>query len=106
MDPATKEKFVKNTENYLHPMWGFRDGYLDNLDDFGYSHNDITLRKRNLPQNIYRAVMTDKKIFVIDNNIVFKKERYFTKHYAQDGARASYVLTSDPGGYKIYKVTT
>ncbi len=105
LDPATKEKFVKNTENYEHPMWGFRDGYLDNVDDFGYFHNEQTLRRRNMPQNIYRAVLDTKKTFVIDNNIVFKKERFFSTHYTQDGSHVTYAPESEPSGYKIYKVS-
>lgn len=105
LDPATKEKFIKNTENYEHPMWGFRDGYLDNVDDFGYFHNEQTLRRRNMPQNIYRAVLDTKKTFVIDNNIVFKKERFFSAHYTQDGSHVTYAPESEPSGYKIYKVS-
>ena len=105
LDPATKEKFIKNTENYEHPMWGFRDGYLDNVDDFGYFHNEQTLRRRNMPQNIYRAVLDTKKTFVIDNNIVFKKERFFSAHYTQDGSRVICTPESESSGYKIYKVS-
>ena len=105
LDPATKDKFIKNTENYEHPMWGFRDGYLDNVDDFGYFHNEQTLRRRNMPQNIYRAVLDTKKTFVIDNNIVFKKERFFSAHYTQDGSHVTYAPESEPSGYKIYKVS-
>ena len=105
LDPATKDKFIKNTENYEHPMWGFRDGYLDNVDDFGYFHNEQTLRRRNMPQNIYRTVLDTKKTFVIDNNIVFKKERFFSAHYTQDGSRVIYTPESEPSGYKIYKVS-
>lgn len=106
MDPDTKESFIQNTENYLHPMWGFREGYLDNLDDFGYFHNEDTLRRRNLPDNIYETALSKKKIYVIDNNVVFKKEKYFTQHYADQNRRAYYNLISEPSGYKIYKVTT
>ena len=106
MDPYTKSTFLRNTENYLHPMWGFRDGYLDNLDDFGYFHNTEMLRRRNLPENIYEAALSKKKIYVIDNNVVFKKEKYFSQHYAPEGKRAYYELVSEPRGYKIYKVTT
>ena len=105
LDPATKDKFIKNTENYEHPMWGFRDGYLDNVDDFGYFHNEQTLRRRNMPQNIYRTVLDTKKTFVIDNNIVFKKERFFSAHYTQDGSHVTYAPESEPSGYKIYKVS-
>ncbi len=106
MDPDTKDSFIRNTENYEHPMWGFRAGYLDNLDDFGYFHNEETLRRRNLPENIYETALSKKKIYVIDNNIIFKKEQYFTQHYAAEGSRAYYDLISEPSGYKIYKVKT
>lgn len=105
MDPATKAKFIKNTENYQHPMWGFRDEYLDNVDDFGFFHNELTMRRRNMPQNIYHAVLTNKKVFVIDNNIVFKKEKYFTNHYSLSKSRVFYEPVAEPSGYKIYKVS-
>ena len=104
MDPDTKEDFIKTTTNYIHPMWGFDDSYLSNLDDFGYFHNEQILRKRNLSDNIYQALLSKKKIYVIDNNIVFKKEKYFSEHYTQNNARAYYELVSEPQGYKIYKV--
>ena len=105
MDPVTKESFVQGTENYLHPMWGFRDDYLSNLDDFGFFHNEETLRRRKLPENIYEAALSNKKIYVIDNNVVFKKEKYFTRHYASPNGQAYYEPVSEPRGYKIYKVT-
>ena len=73
IDPDTKEDFIKYTENYIHPMWGFRDDYLSNLDDFGFYHNEQIMRRRNYPENIYEALLTKKKIYIIDNNIVFKK---------------------------------
>ena len=104
MDPPTMKTFVKSTENYLHPMWGFREGYLDNLDDFGFFHNNELLRRRNLSENIYEAALSKKKIYVIDNNVVFKKEKYFTSHYAADGKRVFYDPVCEPGGYKVYKV--
>ncbi len=104
IDPDTKEDFIKYTENYLHPMWGFRDDYLSNLDDFGFYHNEQTMRRRNYPENIYEALITKKKIYVIDNNIVIKKERYFSEHYTENNARAFYELDSEPDGYRIYKI--
>lgn len=104
MDPPTKRTFDRSTENYLHPMWGFREEYLDNLDDFGFLHNDEVLRRRNLPENIYEAAVSKKKIYVIDNNVVFKKEKYFTAHYAPEGKTAFYNALSEPGGYHIYKI--
>ena len=104
MDPVTMESFVENTENYVHPMWGFREDYLDNLDGFGYFHRDATLRRRHLPENIYEAVLSNRKVYVIDNNIVFKKEKYFSEHYTPDGKRAAYDMVSEPNGYCIYQV--
>ena len=106
MDPQTKESFIKTTENYLHPMWGFKEDYLSNLDDFGYLHNDEALRRR-FPQNqnIYHNVLTGRKVFVIDNGVTFRKERYFTKHYSSDGKRAEYEPAPSPNGFSIYKVT-
>ena len=106
IDPDTKEDFIKYTENYLHPMWGFREDYLSNLDDFGFYHNEQTMRRRNYPENIYEALITKKKIYVIDNNIVIKKERYFSEHYAENNARAFYELVSEPDGYRIYRVVS
>ncbi len=106
MDPVTKKSFITGTTNYLHPMWGFVEGYLDNLDDFGIFHNTETMRRRNLPENIYEAVVTKKKLYVIDNSVVFKKEKYFTAHYCEKGRQAVYEPVSEPNGYKIYKVQT
>ena len=104
IDPDTKEDFIKLTENYLHPMWGFREDYLSNLDGFGFYHNEQTMRRRNYPENIYEALITKKKIYVIDNNIVIKKERYFSEHYTENNAKAFYELDSEPDGYRIYKI--
>ena len=87
-------------------MWGFKEDYLSNLDDFGYLHNDEALRRR-FPQNqnIYHNVLTGRKVFVIDNGVTFRKERYFTKHYSSDGKRAEYEPAPSPNGFSIYKVT-
>ena len=105
IDPVTKADFIQSTENYIHPMWGFRSEYLDNLDDFGYFHNEELLRRRNFPDNIYEAIVSKHKVYVIDNNIVMKKEKYFSEHYAKENGRAVYELESEPRGYKIYSVT-
>ena len=106
MDPVTKKNFITGTTNYIHPMWGFREDYLDNLDDFGFFHNTEIMRRRNLPENIYEAVVTKKKVYVIDNSVVFKKEKYFSAHYCEEGKQAFYEPVSEPSGYKIYKVQT
>ena len=62
------------------------------------------MRRRNCPENIYEALITKKKIYVIDNNIVIKKERYFSEHYTENNARAFYERDSEPDGYRIYKI--
>lgn len=104
MDPPSSEEFLKTTENYVHPLWGFRNGYLENLDNFGYFHNTEMLRKRNLPENIYEAVLKGRKVYVIDKNIVFKKEKYFTVNYAEPHKHVAYQQRNELDGYKIYSV--
>ncbi len=104
MDSQSQKEFVKYTENYLHPLWGFREGYLENLDSFGYFHNSELLRKRNLPENIYEAVLKNRKIQVIDKNITFKKEKYFSINYVQPPQTAVYSQVDDIDGYKLYEV--
>ena len=104
IDTATEKDFVQYTENYLHPMWGFRNEYLENLDSFGYFHNSDMLRRRYLPENIYEAVMTNRKIYVIDKNIVFRKENYLTENYADPNSYVSYEQANELDGYKIYEV--
>ena len=105
LDPNTSNEYMKYTENYIHPLWGFRQGFLENVDGFGYFHNSDELRKRNMSENIYEAVLTYNKIYVIDKNITFKKERYFTLKYAENGKTVSYNQISEIDGYKIYTVT-
>lgn len=104
MDIQTQNEFVRYTENYLHPLWGFRDGYLENLDSFGYFHNYELLRKRNLPDNIYEAVLKNRKIQVIDKNITFKKEKYFSINYVPEPQKAVYNQVDELDGYKFYEV--
>ena len=104
MDVQTQNEFVRYTENYLHPLWGFRDGYLENLDSFGYFHNYELLRKRNLPDNIYEAVLKNRKIQVIDKNITFKKEKYFSINYVPEPQKAVYNQVDELDGYKFYEV--
>lgn len=104
MDTQTQKEFVKYTENYLHPLWGFRDGYLENLDSFGYFHNHDLMRKRNLPDNIYEAVLKNRKIQVIDKYITFKKEKYFTINYVEQPQSAIYNQIDAVDDYKLYEV--
>ncbi len=104
MDTQTQKEFVQYTENYLHPLWGFRDGYLENLDSFGYFHNYDLMRKRNLPDNIYEAVLKNRKIQVIDKYITFKKEKYFTINYVEQPQSAIYNQVDAVDDYKLYEV--
>lgn len=104
LDPVTANEYMKYTENYLHPLWGFREGALDNIDGFGYFHNDELLRKRNLSENIYEAVLSNNKIYIIDKNITFRKERYLTQNYAEEDMFAVYEQVNELDGYKIYEV--
>ncbi len=104
MDTQSQKEFLKYTENYLHPLWGFRDEYLENLDSFGYFHNYELMRKRNLPDNIYEAVLKNRKIQVIDKNITFKKEKYFTINYVQPPQSAIYNQVGEFDDYKFYEV--
>ena len=104
MDTASKDKFDRYTENYLHPMWGFRPGYLENLDSFGYHHNYELLRKRNLSYNIYEALLTNRKIYVVDEYITFKKEKYFNINYGKKYENIYYQLVKELDNYKIYEV--
>ena len=104
VDPASFDEFIKYSENYMHPLWGFRKSFLDNVDGFKYFHHDTQLRKRNLSENIYEAILKGNNIYVIDKNITFKKERYFTNNYAQDDETIVYEQVNELDGYKIYKV--
>ena len=104
MDTPTEKDFVQYTENYLHPMWGFRSEYLENLDGFTYFHNSDMLRRRYLPENIYEAIMTNRKIYVIDKNIVFRKENYLNENYTDKNSYVAYEQVNELDGYKIYEV--
>ncbi len=103
-DTETSNSFIKFTENYLHPLWGFRDGYIENIDTFGYFHNNEMLTKRNLPTNIFEAVLTKNEIYVVDNGEIKDKESYFTEHYSQNGQKITYQQINELDGYKIYRV--
>ncbi len=104
IDPVSFDEFIKYTENYMHPLWGFRKSFLDNVDGFKYFHHDTQLRKRNLSDNIYEAILDGNNIYIIDKNITFKKERYFTNNYAQSNETVIYEQVNELNGYKIYKV--
>lgn len=104
LDPVSADKYIKYTDNYTHPLWGFKRSFMDNVDGFGYFHQQSQLLKHNLPMNIYRAVLTNNEIFVIDNNITYKKEKYFSRHYIENNKAANYKKVKEINGFKIYSV--
>ncbi len=106
LDPTTAKDFIKNTENYLHPLWGINGSFLNNVDSFGFLHNKDAMFRHYLPDNIYNAVLSNKKIYVIDNYITFRKEQYFKTHYINDDVNVIYSQVDDKNEYKIYFVTT
>lgn len=103
-DPQTSILYFSYSENYIHPLWGFRDDFSDNIDSFGYFHHEDELRKRNMSENIYDAVLTNNRIYVVDNDVTFRKERYFSKYYAETGKSAKYEQVKILDGYSIYEV--
>lgn len=105
LDPETAVDYMKHTDNYLHPLWGFNSNFMKNVDSFGYLHKSTQLMKKNLPQNIYKAVLGNKKVYVIDNSIIFKKEEYFNKYYSNGKENISYNQLAEFKGYKIYQVS-
>lgn len=106
LDPTTAVDYIKYTDNYIHPLWGFKRNYLNNIDSFGYFNRVEQLRKRNLSENIYKAVLSDNKIYVVDKYITFKKERYFTEHYSTNNSVITYNQIKEFNKFKIYKVTS
>lgn len=103
-DTKTAIGLYQFSENYMHPLWGFKDGYLDNVDTFGYFHNTENLIKRNMPTNIYEAVLTNREIYVIDKTSVNIKEQYFTNNYTRNGHTVRYKLLNNIDNYCIYNV--
>lgn len=85
---------------------GIQKGFIDNIDGFGYFHRQDQLVKRNLPTNIYEAILTNKNIYVVDNNIVFKKEKYFNEYYVDEDKYAAYTEVKEINGFKIYHLVT
>ncbi len=105
-DPDTAKEYVKSSDNYIHPLWGFDSLFFENIDSFGYYHKPEELFRRNLTANIYESVLDGNKIYVIDNGITFKKEKYFTQFYAEDSTSAKYNQIDEINGFKIYRVLT
>ena len=106
LDPSTAFDYLKFTDNYTHPLWGFRSSYLDNIDGFGYFHQQNEMLGHYLPTNIYEAVLTNKQIYVIDNYITFKKEKYIKEHYAVNDSSVTYQQVDEINGFKIYDIQT
>lgn len=106
LDPSTAHDYLKFTDNYTHPLWGFRSSYLDNIDGFGYFHQQNEMLSHYLPTNIYEAVLTNKQIYVIDNYITYKKEKYLKEHYAINDSSVSYQQVDEINGFKIYDIIT
>lgn len=106
LDPISAQEYLSKCDNYTHPLWGFKKGFIDNIDGFGYFHRQDQLVKRNLPTNIYEAILTNKNIYVVDNNIVFKKEKYFNEYYVDEDKYAAYTEVKEINGFKIYHLVT
>lgn len=104
LDPSTSFDYLKYTDNFTHPLWGFREDFLENIDGFSYFHNNQEIYKHNLPDNIYKAVLGNKNIYVVDNYITFRKEKYLKKYYAQHDLSVSYMQINEINGFKIYDV--
>lgn len=104
-DPNTAVDYFKYTDNYIHPLWGFNSSFLSNIDSFGFFNKVDQLRKRNLPDNIYEAVLKNNKIYVIDNSITFRKEKYFKTYYSNDNSYVAYNQVKEINGFKIYEVS-
>lgn len=85
-------------------MWGFSNSFLKNVDTFGYFQKTEQRRNRGLSDNIYKAAINNRYVYVIDNTITYKKEKYFTKYYSNDDQYISYIQSEENSGYKIYKV--
>lgn len=106
LDPLTSEDYMKYTDNYTHPLWGFRSSFLSNVDYFGYYKSTDKLLSYNLSANIYEAVLSNNQIYVIDNYITYRKENYLEEHYAEEGANVVYKQVNEISKYKIYEVVT
>lgn len=104
LDPNTATEYLTYTDNYVHPMWGFNNSFMDNVDTFGAFQKIDNRRKHNLNDNIYTAAVESKYVFIIDNSITFRKEDYFSEYYSKDDNTLIYTQTEETGGYKIYKI--
>ena len=99
-DPVSINDYIKYTDNYIHPLWGFRSNFLVNVDTFGYFNKSNERLKRNYSENIYKAVIEGEKIFVVDKYITYKKEEYFTQYYSP----ITYNQIDELDNFKVYKI--
>ncbi|MCQ2514143.1 MAG: hypothetical protein MJ089_03500 [Ruminococcus sp.] len=106
LDPTTADEYMTYTDNFIHPMWGYKETFLSNIDGFGFFHKTDEMHKRTLPSNIYNAVINRKYVYVIDNSITFKKEKYLKTYYTDGNSNIIYNLTDEFNGYKIYQIQT
>ena len=105
LDPYTAKDYIQYSTNYLHPLWGFKDNYLKNVDSFGYHHRTKELRKRGT-DNIYYAAINAKRTYIIDNSITYKKENYLKKYYStEEKTNYSYNFDKEVCGYRIYQIS-
>ena len=85
-------------------MWGFKSSYLSNVDSFGYMHHNSVLNKKGA-DSVYRAAISIKNVYVIENYITYKKENYLKKYYSTEENKSYfYKLETEIDGYKIYSV--
>lgn len=105
-DTNTATDYLKYTDNYVHPLWGFSSSFLENVDTFGVYQKIDNRRKHSLSDNIFEACVESKYVFIIDNSITFRKENYFTKYYSPDSEPISYSQAEEISGYKVYKIYT
>lgn len=103
-DCKTAIEYTKYSTNYVHPMWGFKKNYMENVDSFGFLHRDAVLQKKGA-DSVYDAAVNLKNVYVIDNYITYKKENYFKKYYStEENKNYFYKLEKEIDGYKIYSV--
>ncbi len=103
-DPTSIDDYIKYTDNYIHPLWGFRDNFLINVDGFSYFNKSNERLKRNYSENIYEAVLNGEKIYVIDKYMTYKKEEYFTQYYSDRNTPVIYNQINELDNYKVYKI--
>lgn len=104
LDTKTAVEYTKYSTNYIHPMWGFKKNYLNNIDSFSYLHRDNVLQKKGA-NSVYEAVINLDNVYVIDNYITYKKENYLKKYYStEENNSYFYKLEKEIDGYKIYSV--